>query len=369
MPLLTSNQSFIGVYLTGGLSSGQSVTLAPLGTQTTANQYYVLPNGLVASDATLTIATGALVYIADQNVLSVSGQLNVTGASVVIDKNDGGGADGILVNNGGTMTVSNASFSRNTCCGNGENVYLQVSTGGHLIATNSYFGLDNLYLESGSSDQLTANAFYTKLTVNSGALPLSITDNDFSNGTVVASGDSNVTINLNSNYWGTTTASLIAAKISSSGPTVTYASPLSAASPAGAATTIVASSTTATYNANASQSVTLSASLTSGNVKPNAGTVTFIVTNGTTMVGNPVIANVNSSGSASTTILLPAGTLGGTDTILAIYNGTANYLGSIDASHTVTVNPATVTNTAAPAGDTFSAIGGKLSTSAPRSQA
>ena len=131
---------------------------------------------------------------------------------------------------------------------------------------------------------------------------------------------------------------------------------LSAASPPGAATTIVASSTTATYNANASQSVTLSASLTSGNVLPNEGSVTFIVTSATAMVGNPVTVNV-SSGSASTTILLPAGTHGGADTILAIYNGTANYLGSMDASHTVTVNPANATTTASSASDTFSSVG------------
>ena len=49
--------------------------------------------------------------------------------------------------------------------------------------------------------------------------------------------------------------------------------------------------------------------------------MTFIVTNGMSMVGNPVTMSVNSSGTASTSILLPAGTLGGTDTIVAIYNG------------------------------------------------
>ena len=49
MPLLTANQSFNAVYLTGGLNSGQSVTLAPIGTQTTAGQYYVLPNGLTVA--------------------------------------------------------------------------------------------------------------------------------------------------------------------------------------------------------------------------------------------------------------------------------------------------------------------------------
>ena len=45
-PLLVGNQSFNEVSLTGGLNSGQSVTLNPIGTQTTANQYYSLPNGL-----------------------------------------------------------------------------------------------------------------------------------------------------------------------------------------------------------------------------------------------------------------------------------------------------------------------------------
>ena len=71
--------------------------------------------------------------------------------------------------------------------------------------------------------------------------------------------------------------------------------------------------------------MTLTASLTSGYVKPR-GKVTFIVMNGTSMIGSPVIEGVNSSGVASTSILLPEGTLGGTDTIVAIYDGTASYL-------------------------------------------
>ena len=78
-PLLTNNQSFDAVYLTGGLNSGQSLSLDPIGTQTTAGQYYVLPNGLaVASGQALTIENDAMVYIADSQFLSVSGQLNVT---------------------------------------------------------------------------------------------------------------------------------------------------------------------------------------------------------------------------------------------------------------------------------------------------
>jgi hypothetical protein len=260
------------------------------------------------------------------------------------------------------VNVTGSTFSRNG--GASENASIQVNSGGHLIANNATFSIDNLYLYSASTDQLTANVLATVLNVNSGA-SINITGNDFSNGTVVASGTSTATINLNANYWGTTNTTLIENRITdhhvnANLPTVSISSPLSAANPPGAATTIVATSTAATFSASASQSVTLSASLTSGSIKPTAGTVTFVLVSGTAMIGNPVTATVNSSGVASTTILLPAGTLGGTDKIVAIFNGTANFDGSIDVSHTVTVNPAAVTNTAASASDTYNASGAQM---------
>jgi hypothetical protein len=67
----------------------------------------------VASGATLTIGANAAVTIADQQYLSDSGQLNVNGATVTIDKNinNGGVSDGIAVNQGGTMAVTGSTFN------------------------------------------------------------------------------------------------------------------------------------------------------------------------------------------------------------------------------------------------------------------
>ena len=53
--------------------------------------------------ATLNIVNSALVTIADEEFISVSGQLNITNASVVIAKNAGCCSDGIVVNNGGAI--------------------------------------------------------------------------------------------------------------------------------------------------------------------------------------------------------------------------------------------------------------------------
>src|SRR5205085_2658883 len=50
---------------------------------------------------------------------------------------------------------------------------------------------------------------------------------------------------------------------------------------------------------------------------------------GSTVIGSPVTVNVT-GGAASASYTLPAGTLGGSYTINAVYNGTANYLASTD---------------------------------------
>jgi hypothetical protein len=355
VPLLAANQSFQEVDLIGGLARGQAVTLLPLGTQSTANQFYALPNGLmVAPGAMLTIGPSASVVIRGNQTLAVGGQLDVIGASVSIDASVGV----IAVNNGGTMIVSGSSFTRNYSFPG--NASFQVNAGGHLTASNSTFALDYLDLNSASNDQLAVNVFATQVDVNSGA-HLSATGNDFSNSKVVAAGDPTATINLGNNYWGSTNAAEITANqitdhtTNSNLPTVQLNPLMAGPSTPGAATNIVASSTAAIYNAFAPQSVTLSASLTSGGIQPNEGSVTFLVVNGASMFGNPVTANVT-NGSASATILLPAGTRGGPYTLVAIYNGTANYTGSLDASHTVRVNPAPATTTAAAASDIFGAL-------------
>jgi hypothetical protein len=343
--------------------SGQAVDLNAIGTQTTAHLNYVLPGGLTINQGgTMLVGPGVPVTIGPAS----SGTATVTDDGTLsfapndaVTLNDNGyylGAQ-IVVGSGGVLQATGTAFDATNANNTNGGNYTQivVNSGGQFTAFLSTFAVGSLNLNSNSSDTIQSNVLATELAINSGALS-NIIDNDFTNGTVAASGPSSATITLTDNYWGTTNPTQIAAKITSSGPTVSYTPFLSAPPPPGAGTTIVASSTPGTYNANSSQSVTLTASLTSGNTKPNAGTVTFILTNGVTIIGNPVTASVNSSGVATTNILLPAGTLGGTYSILAIYNGTATYLGSIDASHTVTVNPATATTTAANATDTFSAV-------------
>src|SRR5262249_19910888 len=124
--------------------------------------------------------------------LSVSGQLNITGASVVIDKNlgcCGSTPDGIVVNSGGTMSVTGSTFSRN---GNSpyENPSITVNAGGHLTASNSTFSLDNLYLNAGSvlnSGEMTSNVFNTSLWAPVTDVPL-LTNNLTFNGVFVTGG-------------------------------------------------------------------------------------------------------------------------------------------------------------------------------------
>ena len=365
IPLLAGNVVFQTVEIdSANLASGVIELTNALSSSPSPQLLYVFPAAFeIRSGATLVVANGVGVQINNGVTISVDAGASMTvgGASVVYQDTNNNVGGGIAV--AGTLTDTGTSFGKG---GGGVTAFIQVNPAGQLVATNTTFGWDSLQLNAGTSDQLATNVVNTAFTINSGATE-SITGNNFSNGTVVAAGDSTATINLTNNYWGTTTTALIEAKITdhhvnSSLPTVSFSPPLTAANPPGAATTIVAASTVATYNANASQSITLSASVTSGSVTPTGGTVTFILMNGTAMVGNAVTATVNSSGIASTNMLLPAGTVGSKDSILAIYDGTAKFLGSFDASHTVTVNPATTTTAASNASDVFSSVGSQMVT-------
>ena len=144
----------------------------------------------MASGATLTIGTGATVYILDAQTLSVSGQLNVTGASVVINKLTGDYATyGIAVNGGGTMAVTGSTFTRNGTVGN-ENAEIQVAAGGHLTASGSTFSLDNVSLAAASmlnSGDMTGDIFSTTLTAPVTDVPL-LTNNLSFNAVYVTGG-------------------------------------------------------------------------------------------------------------------------------------------------------------------------------------
>ena len=120
----------------------------------------------------------------------------------------------------GSLSATGTTFNYN-----GGSASVVVNSGGDLAASGSTFGVP-LSLASGSTDNLQYVAFDTQLAINSGAT-IDITSDDFTNGTVVASGNANATISLIDNFWGTINPALIAAKITghannASLPYVTY---------------------------------------------------------------------------------------------------------------------------------------------------
>ena len=80
------------------------------------------------------------------------------------------------------------------------------------------------------------------------------------------------------------------------------------------------------------QTVTLTATVTSAAGTVNAGTVTFSVLQGSSVIGSPVSASVN-AGSASASYTIPGGTAWGLYTIQAVYGGAPGLAGSSDNSH------------------------------------
>ncbi len=175
-----------------------------------------------------------------------------------------GSTQQIVVGNGGLLTITGTTITTSNM--NGATHLITVNAGGHMQASNSTFSLNTVTLASGSVDTIQYSVFATQLAISSGVV-IGITANDFSNGTVVASGDPNATINLVNNYWGTTNTSQIAAKITdrnsspiNTRPLVLYSPVLSAA--AQPSTTTVTSSTggSSVYG----QSVTFTATVSAG---------------------------------------------------------------------------------------------------------
>jgi hypothetical protein len=124
-----------------------------------------------------------------------------------------------------------------------------------------------------------------------------------------------------------------------------------------AGTTTTASNASANFSAS-DQLVTLSAVVTSGAGPVNAGTVTFTVLQGVTVIGIPVTSATVTGGAANATFTLPGGTAAAVYTIQAVYNPGAGFLGSSDSTHTLTVNgavAAATTTTASNASANFSA--------------
>ena len=252
--------------LLGTLASG-TLALNAIGTATTASLRYVVSgNFTVANGATLSVAANVSVLIQPGVTLADNGTLTfASGDALTISNN--GAATQIVVGSGGLLMASGTTF---TNIGSFFNGHVEVASGGQLQATGCTIALNQLYLDNGSTDTIHSTILDTQLDINSHAT-ISITGNDFSNGTVAAAGDPNATINLTNNYWGTTNTTQIAAKITSTGPTV-ITQPFLALAPA----TILVITAPATATAGNALSITVTAQNPSHSTVTNfTGTVHF----------------------------------------------------------------------------------------------
>jgi streptogramin lyase len=102
------------------------------------------------------------------------------------------------------------------------------------------------------------------------------------------------------------------------------------------ATTSTAAASTSTPFSTASQTVSLGATVMSSAGTVNEGTETFTIVSGNTVIGSAVTVNVV-NGAAGARYVVPGGTPKGTYTIRAVYNGTIDFGGSSDSTHTLTV--------------------------------
>jgi len=84
----------------------------------------------------------------------------------------------------------------------------------------------------------------------------------------------------------------------------------------------------------------LSALVTSANGKVNAGTVTFTVLHGSTVIGSATTSSTVTSGNAGASYSLPASTAAGSHIIEAVYNASDSFATSSDGTHTLAVNTA-----------------------------
>ncbi len=118
-----------------------------------------------------------------------------------------------------------------------------------------------------------------------------------------------------------------------------------------APTTTTTSNATAPFSTSA-QTVALNATVTSGAGTVNAGTVTFTIRQGTTVIGTATTSPNITTGTASVTYSLPAGTGAGSYTIEASYtDSTGNFAASSDNSHTLSVTSTTAAGTSTTASD------------------
>jgi photosystem II stability/assembly factor-like uncharacterized protein len=103
------------------------------------------------------------------------------------------------------------------------------------------------------------------------------------------------------------------------------------------APTTTAAANVTTYFPLGAQLVKLTAAVTSAAGTVDEGTVTFTVRSDGAIVGTPVTSGTVSNGLASVLYILPPGTAADSYSIDAVYNAGADFIGSSDSTHALTV--------------------------------
>ena len=243
----STNLQFQTIYIQPDtLLNGQSVALTKIGSQNTSSLNYVFPGSFTINQgASLSVGPNVAVTIAAATVadtlttLADNGMLSFASGDMVsfgsTQPNYYYGSQ-IVVGSVGMLQASGTAFRAS---GSSGTAYTQivVNPGGQFSASAGTLSLGSLILNSTTTDTLGSDTFSGVLTVSSGST-LSIHGNDFSNvgsDGIVAVGDPSTTIDMTANFWGTSSASQIQAKIldhfadPTTRPTVNFGSYLGAA--------------------------------------------------------------------------------------------------------------------------------------------
>jgi trimeric autotransporter adhesin len=302
-------------------------------------------SGLTVNNGTVTFAISGVGSNVQANV--VNGQ-----ASAVFTINAGTAAGQYTI----TAAYSGFGFTNSASTASSDGVLTISSPSNPASTTTTASNTTTAFSESNQNVTLTADVTSSGGPVNEGTVTFTVLQgstvlgNAVTSGTV-SNGQASASYLLPANAApGTYTLSAVY----NPGPDFNTSSDLShTLTINNASTSITAANATATFNTS-KQNVTLTADVTSGAGAVNQGTVTFTVLQGNTVVGSAVTSGAVNNGQASVSYALPANTATGTYTIDAAYNAGADFLGSSDTVHTLTIGQFATTTTAGNASAAFS---------------